>query len=285
MNEANRNSSSEIRRILVAVDASPRSLARIETAAELAANLQAELIGIFVEEANLLRMAELPFAREISMFSPIVRRIELERLQWELRAQADRMRRALASAADSRKVPWTFSQVRGSVAAEVLAAASKADLIIVGKMTWAPAGARRLGSEVQMILRQGRGLTLVIHERTSWSLLPITVVFDGSDLSQKALHIAARLVQIHGGRLNVLILASGRETAREKQAKVAEELSERKLAAEFRLLINPTLNTVAWLVQNLGSNPLVLPCSENLLQGEELCSLIRDVDNPVFLVR
>jgi nucleotide-binding universal stress UspA family protein len=285
MNEANRNSSSEIRRILVAVDASPHSLARIETAAELAANLQAELIGIFVEDANLLRMAELPFAREISMFSPIVRRIELERLQWELRAQADRMRRVLASAAESRKVPWAFSKARGSVAAEVLAAASEADLIIVGKMTWAPAGARRLGSAVQMILRQGRGLTLVMHERTSWSLLPITVIFDGSDLSHKALHIAVRLVQIHGGRLNVMILASDRETARGKQAKVAEELSERKLAAEFRLLINPTLNTVAWLVQNMGSNPLVLPCSENILQGEELCSLIRDVDNPVFLVR
>ena len=46
-----------IRRILVALDSSPHSMAALETAVELAANLGARIIGLFVEEANLLRAA------------------------------------------------------------------------------------------------------------------------------------------------------------------------------------------------------------------------------------
>jgi nucleotide-binding universal stress UspA family protein len=53
------------RRILVALDASVNSLAAIEQAATLAANLEAEQLGLFVEDINLLRIATLPFARQI----------------------------------------------------------------------------------------------------------------------------------------------------------------------------------------------------------------------------
>jgi nucleotide-binding universal stress UspA family protein len=52
-------------RILVALDASPASLAALDFATELAERHQAELLGIYVEDINLLRSAEIPFTREI----------------------------------------------------------------------------------------------------------------------------------------------------------------------------------------------------------------------------
>ncbi|MGB7837261.1 MAG: universal stress protein, partial [Terrimicrobiaceae bacterium] len=55
-----------IRRILVALDASAHSRAALEAACELALGLDAELSGLFVEDINLLRLAQLPFASEIS---------------------------------------------------------------------------------------------------------------------------------------------------------------------------------------------------------------------------
>jgi nucleotide-binding universal stress UspA family protein len=274
----------EIRRILVALDASSPSLARVETAAELAAHLQAELVGLFVEDVNLLRVAELPFVREVSLFLPTSRRIRLEQLQRELRAQSDRMRRALAAAATAREVPWMFRVARGSVVTEVLSAASEADLMILGKMTWSPSGGRRLGSTARTILLRGHGLTLVLQEETRWTV-PVSVIFDGSDLSAKALNVAAHLVEMRDGRLNVFVVASDREAARIKQAQVVEELENRKLGADFRLVINPSLTKLAWLVQMLGGGPVVLPCSGSLLQGEGLCSLINAISNPVLLVR
>jgi nucleotide-binding universal stress UspA family protein len=47
-----------IRRILVALDASPHSFAALEAAAHLAAHLEAELFGLYVEDENLLRGAD-----------------------------------------------------------------------------------------------------------------------------------------------------------------------------------------------------------------------------------
>jgi hypothetical protein len=52
----------EIHRILVALDASVRSLAALEAAAELAAEWHAELLGLFVEDVELLRLAATPAA-------------------------------------------------------------------------------------------------------------------------------------------------------------------------------------------------------------------------------
>jgi nucleotide-binding universal stress UspA family protein len=284
MNRAQEDSRLEIRRILVTLDDSFRSIKRVETAVELAASLKAELIGLFVEDANLLRIAELPFAREIVMFSPVGRQIRLEQLHWELRAHSERMRRALASAAAARKVPWEFKVARGLVVAEVLAAAMESDLMIVGRKTWTHAGARRLGSTVRMILTQGQGMTLIIQEHVGWST-PVSLVFDGSELSFKALNVAAHLAQTREGRLSVFIVASDREAARTMQERVFSLLANLRLDADFRLLINPSVNTLAWLVQTHGSGPVVLPCSGDFLEGEGLCSLVSEVTNPVLLVR
>ena len=71
------------RRILVALDASPHSLAALEAAAELAASLRAELIGLFVEDANLLRVAGFPFAREFGAYTAQAREIDAEHVARE----------------------------------------------------------------------------------------------------------------------------------------------------------------------------------------------------------
>ena len=54
-----------IRRILVALDSSRASLAALDAAVDLAGRIDAELLGIFVEDVELLRMADAPYAREI----------------------------------------------------------------------------------------------------------------------------------------------------------------------------------------------------------------------------
>ena len=46
------------RRVVVAVDGSPTSLAALEATAELAAVWGAEVVGLFVEDASLLKMAQ-----------------------------------------------------------------------------------------------------------------------------------------------------------------------------------------------------------------------------------
>ena len=45
----------KVERILVAIDTSPYGRSAMEAAAELAAEFQAELLGLFVEDVSLLR--------------------------------------------------------------------------------------------------------------------------------------------------------------------------------------------------------------------------------------
>ncbi len=69
-------------RILVALDASSDSRAAVEAAVNLAARFNAELTGIYVEDENLLRLADLPFVQEVGHFSATCRHInhvDLER--------------------------------------------------------------------------------------------------------------------------------------------------------------------------------------------------------------
>ncbi|HWP84365.1 MAG TPA: universal stress protein, partial [Terriglobia bacterium] len=121
-----------IRRILVALDASAHSLAALEEAASLAEAMEAELVGLFVEDTNLLRLASLPFARQLSYPSGAAEPLSGERLERELKVRAERARKALEAAAARRRRPWTFRAVRGQVVREILAAAMQADLILAG---------------------------------------------------------------------------------------------------------------------------------------------------------
>ena len=56
-----------IRRSLVAVEPSAQGQAALDAAARMAARLQAELVGLYVEDVELLRLAQFPFAREFSV--------------------------------------------------------------------------------------------------------------------------------------------------------------------------------------------------------------------------
>jgi nucleotide-binding universal stress UspA family protein len=273
-----------IRRILVALDASPHSLAALEAAAELAAGLKAELLGLFVEDINLLRLAELPFAREMGVFSTTRRRLDILEVERELRAQASRARRALAIAAGRAQVPWSFRVARGVIAAELLAAASEADLVILGKVGWSLTGRRHMGSTARAVLSQATCLTLILQEGVRLSL-PILVVYDGSTIAQKALSAAIRLVRGKNGYLTVLILADGPDAARELQTNVAKWLRERGLEARYRWLVGADVRHLPRIVDAEGCGMLVLPGQHSRVQSQGLLVWLDEVTCPVLLVR
>ena len=102
-------------RILVALDASTHSLAALEEAAALASRLKAEVMGLFVEDINLLRLATSPMARQIGLPSAIGEEIDSAMIESGLRAQASQARAALAAAAGRAGVNWSFRTVRGRV--------------------------------------------------------------------------------------------------------------------------------------------------------------------------
>lgn len=112
-----------VRRVIVGLDS--RERAALTAAAALAAELEAELVGLFVEDPDLLSFAALPFAREVGFASATRREIDRAAMERSLLALAEELRRACAAATQDAAVPWSFRSARGALARELLAAAAQ----------------------------------------------------------------------------------------------------------------------------------------------------------------
>jgi hypothetical protein len=122
----------KIRRIVVGLDPAPRSRMVLEPAAAVAEKLEAELVGLFVENMNLLNFARFPFAHEVGLSLATRRALNLAGMERSLRAAASEAREMLAALAGGTALRWSFRVTRGVLAAELLAAADEADLVVAG---------------------------------------------------------------------------------------------------------------------------------------------------------
>ena len=274
----------KIQRILVALDSSPASLAALEAAAELAASFGAELIGLFVEDINLLRLSNLSFTYEVGLFSTTRRQLDAQSLERQLRLQANRARQALALISERAQVNWSFRVTRGVIAVELLAAALEADLVSLGRIGWSPLGRRRLGSTAQTILFQAPRLTLVLQPGHHLGL-PLLVFYDGSASAQKALAAAARLGQHRAGQLTVVVLAAEAAAAERLQAEAEAHLQSQGLAARYLWQFGPDVRKLVALTQTEGYRMLVLPSDGSLLNQEAILALLQGTECPVLVVR
>jgi nucleotide-binding universal stress UspA family protein len=280
MNEQNEELT--IRRILVALDTSYHSLAALEAAAELAASLQAELQGLFVEDVNLLRAAGSPVAREVQYPFATATRLDPKRMERALRAQAAQARRALATCCKQWKIKWSFRVVRGKVASEVLEAATEADLLSLGKASRPFVDRGRLGSTARAATARAPHSVLLL-QRDVDIRSPVVVICDGSPTARRALIIAAALAKKKGGYLSTLILASTSENWQRMQSDIADLLRGRKLFVRYRRLADAGVATLIQGLRSERSGMLVL--SSTIMPPETLPTLLDEVECPVLLIR
>ena len=116
-------------------------------------------------------------------------------------------------------------------------------------------------------------------------LLPVVVLYDGSERAVKGLEVAGQLVQTQDGRLTIFVIADDRDHARKLQEEVMPRIQLHRLDADFRLLIQPSLQGLVQLIRMESAGPVVVPCEKEPLEGEQLCALIEELVNPVLLVR
>lgn len=272
-----------LRRILVALDASHHSLAALEAAAELAASLEAELYGLYVEDINLLHAAGSPVAREVRYPYITGTRMDRARMERELRAQATQAERALIATCQRWQIKGSFRVVRGDVTTEVLEAALEADLLTLGR-----AGRSlvqrisRLGSTARAAATRSPRSVLLI-QRDVAVRPPVMVVYEDSHIARRALWMAVHLAQKQQKYLSVLILVRPEDDAQRLQDQISNWLREEGLAVRSRLLPATNIKMLAHMVRAEQSGVLVL--SVTTLPADALDALLDEVDCPVLLVR
>jgi hypothetical protein len=121
-----------IKRVVVSLDAAAETGTAIDTAARLAARWRVPLHGVFIEDEELIGLAGLPFARQVTLgtgLEPLTR----DHVEDHFRAFAERVRRELSAAADRHGVKWSFEVGRGPLAADILG--GEDDFVVIGAMT------------------------------------------------------------------------------------------------------------------------------------------------------
>lgn len=116
--------------MLVAIDSAFVERELVEVAAGLAGPLGARLVGLFVENENLIRLAGLPFATELSL-AGAAREINPEDVLREMRAQAKAARSLVQEVATAIDVEWAFETARGQPLMTLAEAAEERDIIVV----------------------------------------------------------------------------------------------------------------------------------------------------------
>ncbi len=273
-----------IRRIVVGLDASEHSREALEAAAQLAASLEAELEGMFVEDVNLLRLVDLSFVREVRSSPAREEAFTTQRMERELRALASQAERTLASVAEQLRLNWSFRVVRGRVEAELLAAALEADLLILGRTSSMLRSRFGIGSTAREIARRCQRSVMLMQQGQSIKQ-PVCVLYGASATGRKALATAAHLTTLQGEELTVLIPAADEESAAELERQARFWLSEHGQRAYLRRIPAGGIRGLARAVEASGSGVLVVEAECDLLEGDALSQLLEKLACPVLLVR
>jgi hypothetical protein len=258
-----------IRRITVALRGQSAEARLLGAAARLARETAAELTGVFLEDIDLLHLAELPLAIEICRSTSVRRRVEAADLVRELASQAATAEQALARVAEAAGVVWSFRVARGAVTALLTEAASEADITLV------PATRRAMWAHAETSAAGAGG--------SGESRAPVAVVFDRSAAAMRALDVGLRLVVAEQRPLTVILFSPTREAGEQLRAQAEAALGQQP--ARFHMLLRAETALLLETVRAQGAGMLVVPALESSLVTDTVRALQGRLDCTALLVR
>ena len=275
---SNGGSETAVARIVVSFDATPAGEAALEAAIGLAAALNAEIAGLFVEDVGLMRMAALPFTRELGLTSALLRPIETTDIERVLKLQAEQTRALLAAAAEALNLRWSFQVVRGHSVNAVFEFGEGCALVVLGPATSDVAAWRSRPSALPGTAVPGQAGFRYLGTR------PIVVLFDGTERGMSSLAAAHALATRAATRLTVLITAATAEEFEQRRQQARSWLMAQNAAARYTWLKD---QDVASLVRALGAehaSAFVLHENEAPADRRALRSLLAELGCPLVLV-
>ena len=269
-----------VRRVLVALDASPGSRVVAEAAAQLAAMLEAELCGLFIEDLDVLHLSRSPMAHQADLLTASVSSLGSQDIEQQFRVQAERARRILSTAASRADHAWSFRVVRGSVASEIHQASTETDLISLGLVGWSLRHRRHLGRAARPLLGGRRRLVLLV-DRLLDLRRPVLLVYDGGEAARRALALA---LQLTGGRPRRLVIAVPDSTSARRR-EIEDVVSQEALPTP-QLEIRTARSTVqlGHLAQSRHCGMAILSLAERQPEVGRVQEMLDRIPCPVLIV-
>jgi nucleotide-binding universal stress UspA family protein len=272
------------RRILVALDASPESMAALEHAATLAVRLHAELEGLFIEDEDLINLARQPFAREVCRLTSTVKSLDMAKLEQDLRNQAGMARNALRMKAEALRLRWSFRVVRGRVEGVIEAAAGSADLLAIGRRQRMIEGQALGRSSTKMAKRLGCSVLMAMSTQAQ-AHAPIAVVFTNSPCGDAALDLAQRTAREENRPLLVIVPAKDKAEYEARRGLLEEGIGVDPKHIWIRPAIGPDGRALQQALERERPQLLVLGCDLAGQLPPELAEFAASSNFPVLVMR
>ena len=261
-----------IRHIMVTLDASESGRPPLDAAVRLAAILGARVEGVFVEDINLIRLAGLPFLREVRPGSLVEEEISTQRMQRELRALARHAERMLEQAAREMGVPWSFQVWRGRAEAASLARAFGADILSLGRVS-------------SLVSSRVWATTRPLARQTRKADTSIIVLFSDSEQAARAVTTACSLAKDMDARLTIMLPEIQAEDMPGLKKKAMTILDLHEQPARFVQITGTDVQSLVQAAGTSGISILITEVEHPLLQQAGLDQCLEALFCPVLLVR
>lgn len=271
------------RRILVGLDASRLSSEVQKAAAKIASFLKAELDGLFVEDINLIHLAQLPFTEEIRALTSQPAPLDAEDIQKRLKTQATLLRYELEQIAADSNLEWTFNVVRGLVTQELLRAAQGADLLILGRFSRQRSYQKRIGSTALTAVRQAAGPVLILTPEIDF-FRPVLLLYDGSAAADRALQLSLALAQA-SRQIQIILKTSSEVEAGRCKNNIADSLSGTPVFVTYQPPILGNGRELLEIIHDI--RPGIIVTSQGGEDGwpEAVEQLLHTTDYPLLIVQ
>ncbi len=276
-----------VRRVLVALDSSTASAFTLEVAASLAAATASELSGLFVEDQDLLRLAELPFAREVQLGKAppgksLSRALDPTLLLQDLRAQAAVAREAMAKQAALHRIAWSFQVAKGRSEEALLLAAAAGDVIAVARGFGPLARFGRVSREVRLIAARAPGPLLLAGDGGAERSGPVLLPYDASPAAEHMLAIAADLAVTRHAPLEIMLLGETAASMEDMAEKIREAGAKDPLPS-LQIWIPRDRKATLQRLCTLDRGLLVLPADEPWFENGQVEQIIERAKVPIVL--
>jgi nucleotide-binding universal stress UspA family protein len=268
----------EVRRVVVAFDASHETSRSSRLAARIARRIGAQLTGLFVEDERLLALGRHPLAREIDLRTGAAAPLESSTLRRQMRAVSRRAERALAEACQSCRVEWSFELASGSTRETLAQATGRDDLVVFDEEL-------RAVTSVYRPRRRRRaldiaGAELLLARRGHETPRAPAVLYDGSTAARRALRATQAIAADADRPTTVLLLTEDPDEA----GRWRRQLDAEGGARLYRRVPRADRGAIGRMLDSLRCDLLGAPIGPDTALGREELEAILEAHDGALLV-
>ncbi len=269
------------RRVVVGLGTIEQADRMLDAAVDLAATMRAELYGLFIEDPEMLDVADLPFTRVVTAQSQ-VQAFDRGPLKNRTRSDNSAFKRAISMRAQRARLPWSFGRKRGVPLEEIKRATRPGDIVVFQNPATAltvrdvVASARNVGENVGGIVITPLG--------QSSNVGPVIALDNGDEASAHAVQFAHEIAGANDRHL--IILFVGDDPAETRAIETRREAYLHGQNNIDTLSVSPSEGPhIAAILRELSPGFVVADMATFATRDETCgCCIVRAAQAPVLLL-